>query len=174
MNPYFKFVVVGDDGVGKTCFQIVFNSKMFPNDYIPTVFESYAYTVNKQSKTIQFSLWDTVGDQNYDILRQLSYPGADVFLMCYAIDNKASFDRLITKYLPEVRKHCPTIPYIFVGLKEDLRNLSQSVVSDIDVENIIQQENPQAHIVCSALNNFNITLVINTLIDVALKQNQLQ
>lgn len=35
---------------------------------------------------VQLALWDTAGQEDYDRLRPLSYPKADVFLVCFAID----------------------------------------------------------------------------------------
>ena len=36
-----KLVVVGDGECGKTCLLIVFSRDEFPDDYVPTVFETY-------------------------------------------------------------------------------------------------------------------------------------
>lgn len=47
-----------------------------------------------------------VGQEDYDRLRPLSYPGTDVFVLCYAIDSRASFENL-EKWLAEVNHHVP-------------------------------------------------------------------
>jgi small GTP-binding protein len=73
-------------------------------------------------KPINLGLWDTAGPEDYDRLRPLSYPQTDVFLMCFAINRRQSFDNLVAKWVPEIRHHCPNVPYLFIGCKSDLRN----------------------------------------------------
>ena len=53
-------------------------------------------------------LFDTAGQEDYDRLRPLSYPQTDVFLVCFSVDNRDSFDNVETKVSHE-RTHSPTI-----------------------------------------------------------------
>lgn len=40
---------------------------------------------------IQLALWDTAGQEDYERLRPLSYPGSDIFLVCFSVVNRESF-----------------------------------------------------------------------------------
>ncbi|KAG9515088.1 ras-domain-containing protein, partial [Aureobasidium melanogenum] len=119
-----KFVVVGDGGCGKTCLLISYSQGVFPEKYVPTVFENYiTHCEHKPSgKIVELALWDTAGQEEYDRLRPLSYPETDLLFVCFAIDCPNSLENVMDKWYPEVLHFCPTTPIILLGLKSDLRN----------------------------------------------------
>ena len=118
----FKLVVVGDGAVGKTSLLISFSTGKFPSDYVPTVFENYTATLKQGSKNVLLHLWDTAGQEDYDRLRPLSYPGTDVVLLCFSVCNRNSYESVKEKWFPEVSHHLPSTPFILVGTKTDLRD----------------------------------------------------
>lgn len=116
-----KLVVVGDGAVGKTSLLISYATNNFPTDYVPTVFENYTARKKRGDETILLHLWDTAGQEEYDRLRPLSYPGADVVLLCFSTVSQASYDAIRDKWAPEVNHYIPEVPHILVGTKIDLR-----------------------------------------------------
>lgn len=122
-NRPIKVVVVGDGTVGKTCMLISYTTGSFPDtEYVPTVFDNYAQNLDIDGVTVSLTLWDTAGQEDYERLRPLSYPGSDVFLLCFSVDNITSYNNIANKWQPEVKHHCPRTPYILVGTKTDLRD----------------------------------------------------
>jgi Ras family protein A len=125
-----KIVVVGDGACGKTCLLVGFVRDEFPRDYVHTMFNTYTKQLTVNKRRIKLSLWDTAGQPEYDRIRPMAYHDTDVFLLCFALDRPDSFNRILDKWLPEIRQFCPNAPVILVGTKKDLRCNSYTNVTD--------------------------------------------
>jgi small GTP-binding protein len=142
--PNNKIVAIGDGAVGKTCLLIVYVNNEFPTDYVPTVFENYSTRIKYQNKIVQISLWDTAGQEEYDQLRFLSYPGADIFLLCFSLVSLISFDNIKSRWMKEIKEKCEkphNFGIILVGTKSDMRDDAIYVQKIIEKgENIVTRE----------------------------------
>jgi len=49
------------------------------------------------SPTFLLGLWDTAGSAEYDQLRPLSYPGTDVFIVCFSLTGPETFTNVKKK-----------------------------------------------------------------------------
>jgi len=116
-----KLVAVGDGAVGKTSMLIAYAKGAFPDTYVPTVFENYTAQIEYHEKKVLLHLWDTAGQEDYDRLRPLSYPGSDIVLLCFSLVTEASFVSIKEKWYPEVDHYVKDVPTILVGTKVDLR-----------------------------------------------------
>ena len=123
-----KLVVVGNDAVGKSSLLITYNTGSFPGEYIPSV--GYDHWIERKTvdgTEVNFAMWDTIGQEDYDRLRPVAYPGTDVFLLCFALDAPSSFANVKERWYPELNHHCPGTPILLVGTKEDLRDDPQVI-----------------------------------------------
>lgn len=73
------------------------------------------------NKPVNIGLWDINASEEYDRLRPLSYPQTDLFIVAFDISNPSSFERVRTRWFPEISHHCPSVPFVIVGTKLDLR-----------------------------------------------------
>ena len=177
-----KIVTVGDSSCGKTCLHTTFVRDRFPVEYVPRVFESHVCDIRVDGKTVELAFWDTVGDEEYDRLRPLSYPDTDVFLMCFSIDSPESLAKVLEKWTPEVRHFCPDVPIILVGNKKDLRNdesakrelskMKQEPVKSEEGSLMCERIKAYAYLECSAKTKEGVRDVFTTAVRAALMTNE--
>ncbi|XP_018525184.2 rho-related GTP-binding protein RhoF [Lates calcarifer] len=117
----FKVVIVGDRGCGKTSLFTVYTTGVFPEEYVPSVFDKSVAKIRYRGQQFQLHLYDTAGQEEYDRLRPLSYQNVNVVLICYNVMCPSSFDNVFVKWYPEVQHFCYGRPIILVGCKADLR-----------------------------------------------------
>ncbi len=158
-----KLVIVGDGGCGKTSLLMVYTRGSFPEEYVPTVFENYTAELTLDKKRVELALWDTAGQEDYDRLRPLSYPDTDVIVLCFAVDNRKSFDNIQDKWAAEVAHFCGhDIPKIVVAMKADLRaqeNQADGLVSKEEGQLLARKIGAIRYIECSAKYNENVESV---------------
>jgi small GTP-binding protein len=86
---------------------------------MPLIFFSYEkedFDIMLNGKNYFLKLIDTAGQEDYERVRRLFYKDARAFILCYSIDNKASFDNITHKWIKELKslENWP-IPLILVG-----------------------------------------------------------
>lgn len=157
MSSPKKCVVVGDGAIGKTSLIISYTTNTFPQDYIPTVFDTYSTGVMINNKVVELDIWDTAGQTDYDRLRPLSYPQTDVFLICFDVSSRESFENVRTKWIPEVKQFCDGTPFLIVGTKSDKRQAAGAQCVPIcDAQSVAKAEGAFSYIECSGLQQKNI------------------
>jgi Ras-related C3 botulinum toxin substrate 1 len=173
-----KCVVVGDSAVGKTCLYVTYLTNEFPQGYVPTFHGGNTINVMVDGKYVVISFWDTAGQANYDLLRPLSYPQTNVFLICFSIVDPSSFENVRAKWYPEVCQHCPGTPIILVGTKLDLcddpkifQQLAAKKQAPITYEQgklMAEEIGAVKYIGCSALTRKGLKTVVDEVVRVGL------
>ena len=101
-----------------------YGENRFPDDYIPTVSDTYGGSVEYDNKEVKLAIWDTSGQAEYANVRPLSYNGANVFIICFSLADKLSLKAVTTSWVPELRRLGPAnTPIILCGTKMDLRDM---------------------------------------------------
>lgn len=79
-------------------------------------YEKEDFEIMLNGKNYFLKLIDTAGQEDYERVRRLFYKDARAFILCYSIDNKASFDNITHKWMKELKslENWPT-PLILVG-----------------------------------------------------------
>ena len=124
MNSYhylFKFIVIGDTGVGKSCvvLQFIENKTRTTHDVTIGV-EFGAKTIPVKEKNIKLQIWDTAGQENFRSITRSYYRSAIGALLVYDITRKDTFLH-VKNWLEEVKANGnPHMEILLVGNKNDL------------------------------------------------------
>jgi len=163
-----KIVTVGDGAIGKTCLLVSYRSNEFPTQHVPTIFENETIIreidINGTQCELSLDLWDTAGQEQFDRLRILAYKNVHVFLLCFSTVSKTSFSNLEAKWIPEIKHHAPDALIVLVGTKSDLKDDSDEVVPDEEIQAYKKKCGAVEYIETSALNRTNVDLCFETAI----------
>lgn len=174
-----KCVLVGDGSVGKTSLIVSYTTNGYPTEYVPTAFDNYNVVVNVDNQPIRLQLCDTAGQDDFDSLRPLCYPGTDVFLVCFSVVSPTSFHNVKEKWLQELKHHNPRAPIVLVGTQSDLRTdvkvlielaqYREQPVSEVAARRLAHQIGAVRYVESSALTQRNLKEVFDQAILAALE-----
>ena len=100
-----KCTLIGDKSVGKTSMLLSYQTNTYPSEYVPTILDTYSKATIYNDKRINLQLYDIGGEQSLENFKGQGKIGTDVFLLCFAIDNRESFTRVSSKWLPQIQNY---------------------------------------------------------------------
>merc|ERR1712188_175085 len=117
----FKYIVIGDTGVGKSCLLLQFTDKRFQPVHDLTIgVEFGARMINIDGKQIKLQIWDTAGQESFRSITRSYYRGAAGALLVYDITRRDTFNHLTT-WLEDARQHSSSnMVIMLIGNKSDL------------------------------------------------------
>merc|ERR1719171_2909688 len=124
----FKYIIIGDTGVGKSCLLLQFTDKRFQPVHDLTIGVEFGCRMATiDGKEIKLQIWDTAGQESFRSITRSYYRGAASALLVYDISRRATFRNCKT-WLTEARA-CgnPQMVVILVGNKSDLSESTRAV-----------------------------------------------
>ncbi|XP_058747044.1 ras-related protein RABB1c-like [Vicia villosa] len=117
----FKYIIIGDTGVGKSCLLLRFADNQFqPVHDITIGVEFNVRTINIDNKPIKLRIWDTAGQEKFKSITRSYYRGAAGALLVYDITRRETFDHL-ANWLEDVKEHANSnMVFMLIGNKSDL------------------------------------------------------
>merc|ERR1712117_120467 len=117
----FKYIIIGDTGVGKSCLLLQFTDKRFQPVHDLTIgVEFGARMINIDQKQIKLQIWDTAGQESFRSITRSYYRGAAGALLVYDITRRDTFNHLTT-WLEDARQHSNSnMVIMLIGNKSDL------------------------------------------------------
>ena len=119
----FKYLIIGNSGVGKSCLLIRFTDDKFEEGYVTTIGVDFKIkTLEIEGKSVKLQIWDTAGQERFRNIVSTYYKGGHGIMMVYDITDLESF-RYLDSWLKEIEKNASKNVYkILVGNKSDLKN----------------------------------------------------
>ncbi|CAD8064363.1 unnamed protein product [Paramecium primaurelia] len=168
----FKFVLIGDTGVGKSCFLSQYVKGKFIQEYDPTIgleFESKSIEFN-DGIVVQNQLWDTSGSSQFMAIQKTFCQNAAAAIVFYKIDNQNSFKSLENWISILKQVSSDMIQIVIVATHQDLetqrqvqtqqgRNLANSL--DAKFYEISNHDKDQIDGIVNSL-SYNVLRLINS------------
>jgi len=141
--PYkhlFKYIIVGDTAVGKSCLLQQFTDNRFQPVHDLTIgVEFGSKTIMIDGNAVKLQIWDTAGQEKFRSITRSYYRGAAGCLLVYDITRRETFDHL-PSWLDDCRKYASqNITIILVGNKCDMD--SKRSVSKAEAEEFARTNN---------------------------------
>ncbi len=172
----FKFILVGDTGVGKSSILLKYTEEKFTHEHHVTV------GVDFRSKFIKFEdramiklqIWDTAGQETFGSIVRSFYRDAAAIFFVYDVKVRESFEALDT-WLEEGRRNCESEPiYVLIGNQAD-SDIERQVTYEEGVE-FMKLNDFSYFFETSAFNGTNIELAFKEAAQLAylryLKENR--
>ena len=139
----YKYIIVGDTFVGKSCILLRFVNKSYRLNHDTTIGVEFGCKIidvshNNVTFPIKLHIWDTAGQEQFKSIIRSYYRGAVGALLVYDISRRETFDNIIA-WLNEIHNNKNdnnNIVMILVGNKLDLlREVTYKEANDFAIKN---------------------------------------
>lgn len=117
----FKYIIIGDMGVGKSCLLHQFTEKKFMADCPHTIGVEFGTRIIEVSgEKIKLQIWDTAGQERFRAVTRSYYRGAAGALMVYDITRRSTYNHLSSWLSDTQHLTNPSTVIFLIGNKSDL------------------------------------------------------
>lgn len=129
----FKYIVIGDSGVGKSCLLMQFTDKRFESTHDLTIgVEFGARLIEIEGVPVKLQIWDTAGQESFRSITRSYYRGAAGALLVFDVTRRSTFDS-VASWLQDAKDNSNmAMTVLLIGNKVDLD--SQREVSRDEAE----------------------------------------
>ena len=116
---FFKLIVCGDGGTGKTTYVKRHLTGDFEKRYIATVgVDVHPIVFHTSRGKICFNTWDTAGQERFGGLRDGYYIQGDCAIIMFEVTSRQTY-RNVPNWHRDITRVCDNIPIVLVGNKVD-------------------------------------------------------
>lgn len=121
----FKIILIGDHGVGKSCFINVLSHGIYYPDYSPTIGVDLriVYSEVTEGKRVKCHVWDTAGQEQFHSITRSYFKGAAGAIVMYDTSNPSTFTS-VKKWLAIIEAESPVtnLPKVLIAAKCDKKD----------------------------------------------------
>jgi small GTP-binding protein len=134
-----KFIVIGDQGTGKTTILHSYAFNRFASHVDPTLgIDFKVKNINLEGKRMKIQLLDSPGHGRFRAYTKSYFADMDAVVLCYSITDRASFD-CAKGWISEVRSVNANLPMVLIGNKLDCSE--QRTVMQLEGMNLSAEQN---------------------------------
>lgn len=164
----FKFIILGDYAVGKTCVIRRYVSDTFDEEYKASIgVDITSQQLFFDPLHVQLQIWDMSGQTDFRELRRQFMNGSDCGIIVFDVTRRSSLEN-ITRWINEARANVPGLQFALVGNKTDL--VDERVVKHEEAERAAKENQMLLYIETSAKSGSNIQLLFKKLAQLILER----
>ena len=116
----FKILIIGESGVGKTCFLLRYAENSFVANHLLTIGIDFKIKMLElDGKLIKLQIWDTAGQDRFRTIRKTYYKGSQGVILVYDVCDEKSFGN-VKNWVNQIEQNAKsTICKVLVGNKCD-------------------------------------------------------
>ena len=91
----FKILIIGESGVGKTCFLLRYAENSFVANHLLTIGIDFKIKmIEIEGKIIKLQIWDTAGQDRFRTITKTYYKGSHGVILVYDVCDEKSFGNM--------------------------------------------------------------------------------
>ena len=116
----FKILIIGESGVGKTCFLLRYAENSFVANHLLTIGIDFKIKVIEiEGKSIKLQIWDTAGQDRFRTITKTYYKGSHGVILVYDVCDERSFGN-VKNWVNQIEQNAKSsICKVLVGNKCD-------------------------------------------------------
>lgn len=175
-----RVVLVGNTGCGKTSLVVRFSHDIFIDYDCPSEsMEDFSAEIGTRKGKCNLVILDTF---SLPTVRSLAYKSSDVVVVCFDLTDRSSLESVESKWLPELERNCPGLPFILAGCKRDemcdgpegcvCRRGSCCQLTEKELIALLSRTGADAYIDCSAFTGENVEAVFGGAVECVLSKKK--
>ncbi|KAL4481620.1 hypothetical protein ABPG74_007709 [Tetrahymena malaccensis] len=122
-DTLIKLLILGDSGVGKTCFLVNYCKKPFTRMHLPTIGIDYEHKYEDvDGKRVKLQIWDTAGQERFKTITQNYYKGSMGIILAYSVTDPNTFKN-IADWMKQINERAdPSVQIVIIATKIDMKD----------------------------------------------------